>query len=77
MAEQNLEGAVNIKVLVVMEGVEVIVAQPPSMGFGNPPSGKKSMVAAVVVVKPNKKPTIVDTGKAIGNVALQFKRFIW
>ena len=46
---------------------------PPSMGFGNPPPSKKSSGGGEGGSKTKtKKPTIVDTGKAIGNVALQF-----
>ena len=45
---------------------------PPSMGFGNPPPGKKSSGGGGGGSKTKtKKPTIVDTGKAIGNVFLQ------
>ena len=46
---------------------------PPSMGFGNPPPGKKSSgVGGDSSKTKTKKPTIVDKGKAILNVPLQF-----
>jgi hypothetical protein len=49
------------------------MGSPPSRGFGNPPSNKKSGSGGGSKTKTKtKKPTVVDKGKAILNVPLQF-----